>query len=97
MRYKYTQNCYSINFGSIFFMVNCSFSMFCATTEISGRSLPLLYTSIIFLLYKISVILFDKKNYWLALPIQLLESTRFALFWAAAVEFIHKTLQNKLQ
>ena len=30
------------------------------------------------------------KNYWLALPIQLFESTGFALFWAAAVEFVHK-------
>ena len=30
------------------------------------------------------------KSYWLALPIQLFESTGFALFWAAAVEFVHK-------
>ena len=30
------------------------------------------------------------KSYWLALPIQLVESTGFALVWAAAVEFVHK-------
>ena len=30
------------------------------------------------------------KSYWLPLPIQLFESTGFALFWAAAVEFVHK-------
>ena len=30
------------------------------------------------------------KSYWLALPIQLFESTGYALFWAAAVEFVHK-------
>ena len=29
------------------------------------------------------------KSYWLALPIQLFESTGYALFWAAAVEFVH--------
>ena len=36
------------------------------------------------------------KNYWLALPIQLLESTGFALFWAAAVEFIHKNTSKQV-
>ena len=30
------------------------------------------------------------KGYWLALPIQLFESTGFALFCAAVVEFVHK-------
>ena len=35
------------------------------------------------------------KNYWLALPIQLLESTGFALFWAAAIEFIHKNTSKQ--
>ena len=36
------------------------------------------------------------KIYWLALPIQLLESTGFVLFWAAAVEFIHKNTSKQI-
>ena len=36
------------------------------------------------------------KMYWLALPIQLLKSARFALFWAAAIEFIHKNTSKQV-
>ena len=30
------------------------------------------------------------KSYWFALPIQLFESAGYALFWVAAIEFVHK-------
>ena len=76
-------------------MSNCSFSMLCKQQKLVGGAYPC-FVLALFSCFTRFLLLSLIKIYWLALPIQLLESTGFVLFWAAAVEFIHKNTSKQI-
>ena len=88
-RIRYTKNCHWIDFIHVYYLSNHVFSIFFTTEENAGRSLPLVLLALISYFARFLLFSFI-KSCWLALPIKLFESTGFALFWAAAVEFVHK-------
>ena len=76
-------------------MSNCSFSMLCKQQKLVGGAYPC-FVLALFSCFTRFLLLSLIKIYWLALPIQLLESTGFVLSWAAAVEFMHKNTSKQI-